>query len=497
VSAGRRTRRGVLGVDVGTVSIRAVVHDEDDGSLLAEATEPLRVRGRGGAREVDFDDVWAALERVLNRLASALVLGRVSVPTVGLATTASTVATFDAELRPTAPGLLWADHRAAREAAEIAATGHRVLTRTLGHVSPEWGLPKLLHLWRREREAARKHPRRPTRHVLELLDWLDWKLTGRLVANAGIREWGWCCDDTGAWPADLVDAVGLREALDLVPRETLITGQPIGAVSPGIVAAHPFLGAATLTMGGMDSYAAALGEGVTQRDRLATSFGSSSSLVAPRDTGDALGWLYGPMQRILPGGRAYWHGGQSTAGLALDVVGRLLGRRWENVERLAASAPPGSDGLVFRETLLDRRTPWPRAGLRGVFDGLSLSHGPGHIARAALEGVAFGARLAAQPLDPSEVVIAGGLADSGLFRTILATALRRPVGTLRHRAAAAFGAAFAHDPVRIAALNPVVAWTEPAPQDPALEAAYARYVRLHRMPASVGEAPVSAADRAA
>ena len=505
----------VLGLDVGTASVRGALHDEGSGALVAEAIEPIDVYDRGGTRELDFDAAWQRIDAVLGRLGQAVGgrpagEDRAAVRHVAIAATASTVAPFDEDLRPLGRGIMWADHRATREAAEIRATAHPVLRRTLGHVSPEWGLPKLLHLWRgwqgdgptgaRARQGHhRRGSHRPIRYVLELLDWLDWKLTGRLVANAGIREWGWCVDDDGRWPADLVERVGLAEALQLVPPESAPTGVALGPVRTELARHHPLLRGATVTMGGMDSYLAALGLGVVRAGRLSASFGSSSSLLARADTGDAAGHLYGPFRRILPGpAGGYWHGGQSTAGLAVEWVIRLLGRPRGELEALASGVPPGSDGVVFRETFLDRRTPEPEAGLRAMWDGLALATGPGHLYRSVLEAVAFGARWAALPLRPDEVVITGGLATSSLFRAILADVLGRPVGVMRHGLAAGIGAAFAHAPQRLVVLNPVVQTATPtgAAANVALDQAFRRYRALHRLPRSLGGAPQSAAPTA-
>ena len=516
VPARLRGRALVLGLDVGTASVRGALHDERSGDLVAEAIEPLRLHGRPPARELDFEAAWRCIETVLGRLEQAVgehPSGEdgPGVHHVTVAATASTVAAFDDDFRPVGRGIMWADHRAAREAAEIRATGHPVLGRTLGHVSPEWGLPKLLHLWRSWQRAGapgadgrqrsrRRGSRRPVRLVLELLDWLDWKLTGRLVANAGIREWGWCVDDDGRWPNDLVERVGLGEALRHVAPDAAPTGTPLGPVRPDLAARYPLLRRATVTMGGMDSYLAALGLGVVRAGRLTASFGSSSSLLARADTGDASGHLYGPFRRILPGSvEGYWHGGQSTAGLAVEWTIGLLGRPRAGLEALAAEVPPGSEGVVFRETLLDRRTPEPRAGLRAVWDGLALAHGPGHLYRSVLEGVAFGARWATLPLRPEEVVITGGLAASPLFRAILADVLGRPVGLMRHGLATGIGAAFAHDPERLVELNPVVETTMPtgAASSLVLEEAFRRYRALHRLPHALGGASPATAQGAA
>src|SRR5439155_2484538 len=63
-----RRRPCVLGLDVGTAALRGALHDERSGDLVAEASVPLRVRGRGGARELDFEAVWHGLEAVLDLL---------------------------------------------------------------------------------------------------------------------------------------------------------------------------------------------------------------------------------------------------------------------------------------------------------------------------------------------------------------------------------------------------------------------------------------------
>jgi sugar (pentulose or hexulose) kinase len=190
------------------------------------------------------------------------------------------------------------------------------------------------------------------------------------------------------------------------------------------------------------------------------------------------------MRRILPGlPDGYWHGGQSTAGLAVDWVVRLLGRSPDDLERAAAGIPVGSDGLSFRETLLDRRTPDPEPGLRGVWTGLTLFHGSAHMYRSVVEGVAWGARHAAGSLRPTEIVATGGLVQRALFMESLATAFRQPIGLLRHERSAAFGAAFAHNAQGSVELNPVVRWIEP--NSLAKASVFRRYAALHRLPRAI------------
>jgi sugar (pentulose or hexulose) kinase len=194
---------------------------------------------------------------------------------------------------------------------------------------------------------------------------------------------------------------------------------------------------------------------------------------------------------ILPGPQAYWHGGQSTAGLAVKWLLDIVRRGDDELERDAMRVPAGSEGLLFRETLIDRRTPDPEAPLRAVWDGLTLAHGPAHLYRSVLEGIAMGARMAVEQLRPAEIVVGGGLARSQLFVEILANVLRHPILRLRHAQPAALGAAFAGDPKRAARISEVVSWVEPTGAD--YEETYLRYSRLHRLPARLSTSQIAIA----
>lgn len=76
--------------------------------------------------------------------------------------------------------------------------------------------------------------------------------------------------------------------------------------------------------------------------------------------------------------------------------------------------PPGSEGLLLLPYLAGERTPVfdPRA--RGVVAGLTLRHGPGHLFRAAYEGISFGIRHILERFDDARagertVAVGGGL----------------------------------------------------------------------------------------
>jgi xylulokinase len=112
----------------------------------------------------------------------------------------------------------------------------------------------------------------------------------------------------------------------------------------------------------------------------------------------------------------------------------------------AAAAPAGCDGLIFLPTLTGAMTPEWNAAARGCFYGLTPAHGVGHLARATLEGTAFGLRdvidrLEAMGIGTGRVRSLGGGARSRLWAQIRADVIGRPVERSGVADASAVGAA--------------------------------------------------------
>jgi gluconokinase len=111
----------------------------------------------------------------------------------------------------------------------------------------------------------------------------------------------------------------------------------------------------------------------------------------------------------------------------------------------AASAPPGSDGLLCLPYLLGERAPWWRSGMRGAYIGLRREHGRAHLVRAAVEGVCQQLALVrdsfeAENFPVTEVRATGGAVASELWIGVLAAALDLPVAVADTPEGTALGA---------------------------------------------------------
>ena len=138
-----------------------------------------------------------------------------------------------------------------------------------------------------------------------------------------------------------------------------------------------------------------------------------------------------------------------TAGAAIDWVAQDLGLFPSTGALLAAAeATPDAAGAAFRPSLQGLGAPHANMDAAGVIAGLHPGIGPGHLARAAVEGVAFRAREIAEAMSPligryAPLGVDGGLSASPVFLQALADALCRPVRRHTVTEATAYGAAMA------------------------------------------------------
>jgi xylulokinase len=113
---------------------------------------------------------------------------------------------------------------------------------------------------------------------------------------------------------------------------------------------------------------------------------------------------------------------------------------------MAATVPPGAEGLLFLPYLTGERTPHLDPLARGAFVGLTARHGAAHLIRAVMEGVVFSLRdgleiMRELGLALGEVRATGGGARSPLWRQMQADIYGAPVATLAAEEGPAYGAA--------------------------------------------------------
>jgi len=427
----------IIAHDLGTTGDKASLH-HDDGRLVAAATVRYGTRyADGGVAEQNPDDWHDAVCAATRRLLADTGTAAGAVAAVSFSGQMMGAVLLDAAHRPVRPALIWADHRSSAQAARLnAALGEEEAYRLLGHrIHPTYSLTKVC--WVREHEPdvfAR------VAGVCLAKDYVVRRLTGRLVTDPSDASSTNAYDqERGAWSERVLEAAGLDSGLfpEIVPATTVV-----GELSAAAADATGLAAGTPVVLGGGDGPLAALGAGrVDPADGAYAYLGSSSwvslSAAAP---------MHDPRMRtmtfdhVVPG-RYVPTATMQTGGAALEWAAEVLrpdGGEARFAELTRAAAEVDTRGLYFLPHLMGERSPYWTAAARGTFLGLARHHGPAHLTRAVLEGVAFNLytcvrafREAGHAVDTVDAI--GGGASSDLWLQVLAdtwgaTVRRRRIG---------------------------------------------------------------------
>jgi xylulokinase len=416
-----------VGLDVGTSGVKALAVSAG-GEVLARAEAGYGLSTpRPGWAEQDPADWWAATERVLGELGVDGIAG------IGLSGQMHGLVALDAAGEVIRPAILWNDQRTAAQCREIEEkvgferlvelTGNRALT--------GFTAPKLLWLREHEPEAYARIAR-----IMLPKDYVRLKLcdehaidvadaSGTLLFDVARRRW----------------SEEVLEALE-IPREWLPRALESAEVSGTTADGVP------VAAGAGDQAAGALGVGVIEPGAASVVLGTSGVVFSALEA-----YRADPQARVHVFCHAVperWH----AMGVMLSAAGSLQwfrdtlapGVDFGALLEEAARWEPGAEGLTFLPYLAGERTPHADPDARGAFAGLSLRHDRGALARAVLEGVAFGLRdcldvVRSVGAAPEIGRASGGGARSELWLRIVASVLELPVERVAVEEGAAYGAA--------------------------------------------------------
>jgi xylulokinase len=337
---------------------------------------------------------------------------------------------LDGARSPVRSAIIWADHRSTGQAdALLQKVDLKSAYSELGHrIHPTYTLAKIM--WVRENQPDVWDR---TRHVCLAKDFVVQRLTGTLVTDPSDASGTNAYDQVDSrWSARLLEAAALSaDVLPPIAESTTVVGglTAEAAAHTGLLAGTP------VVIGGGDGPLAAVGAGVVARDDAPYVCLGSSSWVSAATTApmhdDAMRSM--TFNHTVPG-HYVPTATMQAGGASLSWVMSLLGAG-DGYDELLAEAgrmPAADEGLYFLPHLLGERSPYWNAGAAGAFVGLQRHHGPGHLVRAVLEGVAFNLRTCIEAFSDNDIPVKrldviGGGATSDVWMQVLADVWQVPV----------------------------------------------------------------------
>ena len=401
----------LLGIDIGTGSTKGVLVDASGRVLATEAVAHSMVLPRPGWVEMDAEATWwaeicAIATRLTGRIPAGDSLAAACVSGVG-----PCLVLCDDALRPLRPAILYGiDTRATAEIEALTAElgADAIQARAGTALSSQAVGPKLEWVRNHEPEVFEK-----ATGWYGSNSYIAAKLTGEYAIDHHTasqcdplyltRDFDW----NTAWAQRICGHIPLPRLV--WPADVVGTVHAEAASATGIPKGTPIIA------GTVDAYAEAFSVGVRHPGDQMLMYGSTMFLVQIIDDyhSDPVLWTTAGVEHNSLALAA----GTSTAGSMMNWLQTITGGAdFDILMAEAQGVPPGSDGLLALPYLAGERTPVFDPVARGVFAGLTLRHGRGHLFRAAYEGIAFGIRQILELFDDAHsgrrtVAVGGGLAS--------------------------------------------------------------------------------------
>ncbi|KAJ3975946.1 Pentulose kinase [Lentinula raphanica] len=441
-----------IGVDVGTGSARAVLVDDHGSTIASHTKETTTWRDHDDHRifEQSTNNIWDSISSCIKKCLAESKIPPSSVKGISFDATCSlAVSDFNGDPVIVTKGdklgqngdrnvILWADHRAEKEAELINSTGSVVLDYVGGTMSLEMEIPKTLWL------KNHMNPSLFSRcQFFDLPDFLTYRATKDSTRS--------CCSVTckcsfvpkSGWQADFFEKIGLEELvktnykqLGAANGEVLTAGKPVGnGLSKQAAEEFGLVGGTPVGSAVIDAYAGWLGtvagrykdggkltEAIPSidesRHRLAACAGTSTCHIVQSREGVFVNGVWGPYKD--PVFRGWWmnEGGQSSTGQLIDFMikthpayprlQKMAEEQKSNIfavlqdllqkmkkENGVESLTELTKDMHFYPDLHGNRSPIADPRMRGSFVGLALDDGLNDLARkynVTLEAIALQTR---------------------------------------------------------------------------------------------------------
>ncbi len=439
----------ILALDQGTTSSRAMIFDHD-GTVRSLAQKELRqIFPRPGWVEQDGGEIWSSQFGVAVEALIRAGLSAADIAAIGITNQRETTLVWDRRTgRPIHNAIVWQDRRTAAACDRLKSEGLEELFRAKTGlvIDAYFSGTKLAWLLDNVPEA------RPRAEAGKLLfgtvdSWLLWNLTGGKQHRTDVSNASRTLlfnIHTGTWDGELLEI--LRIPVAMLP-EVCSSSQVYGETAAGLFASPiPIAGIAG------DQQAALFGQGCTRPGMVKNTYGTGCFMLM--HTGQQ---PVASRSRLLT--TVAWRIGSETdyalegsvfiAGAAVQWLRDGLGiiRSAAEVEPLAASVPD-SGGVFLVPAFAGLGAPHWDPYARGAIVGITRGTSAAHIARAALESIAFQvADLLRAMEDDSGIALAelrvdGGATCNDLLMQFQADLLGVPVVRPLISETTALGAAF-------------------------------------------------------
>lgn len=444
--------RSVIGLDLGTQSIKVIVYDPDQRRIVNSFSAPLDLISRNDGSREQMAQWWIDAFHCCFDLIPAAI--RKTVVAIGVSGQQHGFVPLDKKGKVLAPVKLWCDTSTTSECADLieeAGGDEAIMALT--------GIPLKVGYTASKIRWFRDHKPELYQRISTILlphDYLNFYLTGNYCMECGDASGTGLLDVRNrCWSKPLIEVLDPDRDLSVCLPPLIDSHQKAGFVRPELADELGLPEQVIVSAGGGDNMMAAIGTGNIAPGKLTASLGTSGTLLAYCDEphidqqGELAafcssngGWL--PLLCTM------------NCTTATEQLRSLLQLGNENLDDLAVNIPIGADGVLTLPFYNGERTPNLPNGKAVIFGLDNTNTTSGHLIRSAMESAIFGIKCGLSAfsrcgMNFSEITLTGGGSNSDLWRQMCADILDLPVKIVHQHENAAFGAAlqalwcFAHE----------------------------------------------------
>jgi gluconokinase len=429
----------VLGIDIGTGSVKAVAVDLAGDSFGDYQQHYSFSAPEPGYHEQDPEQIWnaftASIKGVIKKTGAQPLA-------VSLSSAMHSLIAVDENGNPLAPMMTWADNRSAEVAVRLRATERGMLiykaTGTPLHsMSP---LCKLIWIRENNPELFKK-----THKFISIKEYIWHKLFNEFIIDHSMASSTGLFDIVQLkWHEDALELAGLTQAVlsTVVATDYHKSGAALDFLNPDIV----------FVSGASDGCLANLGSMAIKPGIAAMTIGTSGAVrIAsnkPLPNREAMTFSYILDKDTYICGGPINNGGVAMQWWLKNIAGpNPTLKDYEDLFSKIAHVPAGSNGLIFLPYLTGERAPIWDSESCGNFFGIKLQHTQADFSRAVLEGICYAMRdvldAVQQNAEPIiQINISGGFTKSEVWVQTLADITGKNLAILQADDASAVGAAF-------------------------------------------------------
>ena len=380
----------ILALDQGTTSSRAIVFDHSGNAVSVAQKEFTQFFPKPGWVEHDPMEIWSSQIGVAQEAISALRLSRDEIAAIGITNQRETTIVWDAATgEPVHNAIVWQDRRTAEYCDSLKEKGLTGMIREKTGLIIDAYFSGTKIRWILENvPGARERAEKGELRFGTVDSWLVWNLTGGKVHVTDVSNASRTMlfnINTLQWDQELLDLLDIP--ISMMPQ-VRSSSEVYGETSGDVFAE----GVPVAGMAG-DQQAALFGQMCTEPGRVKNTYGTgcfmlmntgTEPIMSKNNLLTTIAWKIGDTVNYALEGSIFVGG--SVVQWLRDGLGII--KSSSEVEELARTVPDNG-GVYFVPALTGMGAPWWDQYAKGGIHGITRGTTAGHIARAALEGIAF------------------------------------------------------------------------------------------------------------